>query len=370
VDEILLYIVENARSLLEADFAGVAILDEQRLTLGLKCFSARGEAQVVTGPPLPVTNAATRRVIDSFASYRSGPGEQAAWLEGLCLPSEEGAQSAAVVPLALESVAIGAMWVARFEPRLFSETDLVWLESMADQVEIAIQHGLMTSQLQSLSILDERGRIAREMHDGLAQVLGYLNLQVQTLGTLLKQGKEQQLQQELDQMRRAVQTAHADVRENILSLRTTLAQDKSMASAVGEYLTEFGIQTGVETRFDYQVDGELRLASVAEVQLVCILQEALTNVRKHARASEVRVTIGCHSRREGEEIVLRVKDDGVGFASTGSHRSFGVQTMRERAQAVGGRLLIHSSPGRGTEVECHLPCLQAERLQRPSVVIR
>jgi nitrate/nitrite-specific signal transduction histidine kinase len=240
---------------------------------------------------------------------------------------------------------------------------------MADQVEIAIQHGLMTAQLQSLSILDERGRIAREMHDGLAQVLGYMNLQVQTLGTLLKQGKEQQLQEQLDQMRQAVQTAHADVRENILSLRTTLAQDKSMASAVSEYLTEFGIQTGIETTLDYQVIGNLPLASVAEVQLVCILQEALTNVRKHAKANEVEVIISRDSRIEGEEIILRVRDDGVGFAPYRSKRSFGVQTMRERAQSVGGRLAIHTRPGGGTEVECHIPCLRAERIQRPDMVI-
>src|SRR5690606_24243078 len=101
--------------------------------------------------------------------------------------------------------------------------DLIWLESMSDQIEIAIQHGLMTSQIQSLSIIEERGRIAREMHDGLAQVLGYLNLQVQALESYLMQGKSQRLRDELQQMRDAIQTANADVRENILSLRTTLA---------------------------------------------------------------------------------------------------------------------------------------------------
>ena len=369
VDEILLYIAENTRNLLQADLVAVALMDEERSSLTLKSFSAEGEAQVITGKTWPVINAAIRKAMDSFRSYRVGRGEESDELEGLGLDYGKPIQAAAVVPLGLENLAIGAMWAARFDPRPFSETDLVWLESMADQVEIAIQHGLMTAQLQSLSILDERGRIAREMHDGLAQVLGYMNLQVQTLGTLLKQGKEQQLQEQLDQMRQAVQTAHADVRENILSLRTTLAQDKSMASAVSEYLTEFGIQTGIETTLDYQVIGNLPLASVAEVQLVCILQEALTNVRKHAKANEVEVIISRDSRIEGEEIILRVRDDGVGFAPYRSKRSFGVQTMRERAQSVGGRLAIHTRPGGGTEVECHIPCLRAERIQRPDMVI-
>ena len=356
-------------SLLGADFAGVAILDEQRLTLELKCYSTPSGTQVVMDPAIPISNSLIHSVMESLTSYCSQTDESGAALEGMCLPGGEDAQAAAIVPLGLDNLAIGAIWVARFAPQPFTGTDLVWLEGMADQVEIAIQHGLMTSQLQSISILDERGRIAREMHDGLAQVLGYLNLQVQTLSTLLKQGKEQQLQQELDQMRQAVQTAHADVRENILSLRTTLAPDTSMTGAVGEYLTEFGIQTGILTSFENRVEGGLRLASVAEVQLVCILQEALTNVRKHAKAAEVRVTMSCENHKESDEIVLRVRDNGMGFTPSGSKRSFGVQTMRERAQSVNGRLFIHTNPGGGTEVECRLPCLQPERVPKPSLVI-
>ena len=149
--------------------------------------------------------------------------------KGLYFSANRRAGAAAIVPLKLDNTAIGVLWVARLEPRHFSDTDLIYLESMADQVVISVQHGLMTSQLQSLSITEERARIARDMHDGVAQVLGYLNLQVQTLDTLLKQGKPEQLRNELAQMRQAVQTAHADVRENILSLRTTLSDEKGLA---------------------------------------------------------------------------------------------------------------------------------------------
>lgn len=165
------------------------------------------------------------------------------------------------------------------EEEPYSETELVWLDCMADQVVIAIQHGLMTSRLQSLSITEERGRIARDMHDGLAQVLGYLNLQVQTLDALLKQGKQKALKTELDQMREAVRIANADVREDILILRTTLADEKDPVSAIGEYLEEFSIQTGIEADFDNEVVDDLNISSMAEVQLVCILREALANVR-------------------------------------------------------------------------------------------
>ncbi|HEX5809684.1 MAG TPA: histidine kinase [Anaerolineales bacterium] len=368
VDEILSYIVENVHQLLKTDFVGVAILNQEKGVLELKCYSTDGKAHLVTNDSIPVANLRVQNVIQTCSSYHSTRQEEENALQGVCFFAEQMARAAVIVPLRLESTTIGAMWIARFEDSPFSETDVIWLESMADQVAIAIQHGLMTSQLQSLSIVEERGRIAREMHDGLAQVLGYLNLQVQTLGSLLSQGKTEKLQEELVQMRQAVQTAHADVRENILSLRTTLAQEKGLELAVDEYLAEFGIQTEIRTSFEYMVDGDLNLSSVAEVQLVCILQEALTNVRKHARAGQVDVVIRKEFHGDGAHIHMLVVDNGTGFLTTGSKRNFGLQTMRERAEGVGGRFSIGSGQY-GTSIECRLPCLEQERLQKQSVVI-
>ena len=368
VDDILVYIVDNLSRLLDTDFVGVAILDQENSTLELKCYSNGAASQLVANESVAVANPTIQNVMRGAQSYRSRGTETKEIFNGVCFFTERQARAVAIVPLKLENTTIGALWIVRVEEIQFSETDMIWLESMADQVAIAIQHGLMTSQLQSLSIVEERARIAREMHDGLAQVLGYMNLQVQTLGTLLQQGKSAQLQSELDQMRQAVKTAHADVRENILSLRTTLAQEKGLDVAVREYLAEFEIQTGIETQFAYQMDGQLNLASLAEVQLVCILQEALTNVRKHAHASRVRVSITKESRIDLEEILMSVKDDGLGFVLATSKRSFGVQTMRERAESVSGMLKIDSQSGQGTQVECRLPCMTRERLRRQSVV--
>ena len=342
VDDILVYIVDTVQKLLRTDFIGVAIQNLEISSLELKCYSNGSSIHLVANVSVAVTNPLVQDVMQSSSSYRSMGSEAIEMFDGVCFFTSKSARAAVVVPLKLENTNIGALWIARFEDDPFSETDMIWLESMADQVVIAIQHGLMTSQLQSLSIVQERGRIAREMHDGLAQVLGYLNLQTQTLGSLLLQGKVDKLQAELSQMRQAIQTAHADVRENILSLRTTLAQEKGLEAAVGEYLTEFGIQMGVKTTFSFQVDGDFNLSSVAEVQLVCILQEALTNVRKHAKAGQVDVTIGKETHTDGDYIHMQVIDDGVGFQMAGSKRNFGLQTMRERAESVGGNLAIKS----------------------------
>jgi len=369
VDDTLVYIVDNVGQLLQTNFVGLAIINQEMTTLELKCYSTGRKTQLVANASVNVTNPLVQNVVRSSSSYHSRGQEEGDVFDGVCFFVSETAKAAAFVPLKLESTTIGVLWVARFEDDQFSETDVIWLESMADQVTIAIQHGLMTSQLQSLSIVQERGRIAREMHDGLAQVLGYLNLQVQTLGSLLQQGKTEKLQAELLQMRQAVQTAHADVRENILSLRTTLAQEKGLEAAVSEYLTEFSIQTGIGTTFSFQVDGDLNLSSVAEVQLVCILQEALTNVRKHAQAGQVHVIINKEDCEGVDYIHMQVVDDGIGFVMAGSRRNFGLQTMRERAESVVGNLVIKPGKGSGTCIECRLPCLQQEKLPKPSVVI-
>ena len=316
-----------------------------------------------------VTNPLIQKVMRDSVSYCSLGDEPPGIFQGACFFTNNIVKAVVIVPLKLESTVIGVLWIARFEEIQFTETDVIWLESMADQVAIAIQHGLMTSQLQSLSIVQERGRIAREMHDGLAQVLGYLNLQVQTLGSLLEQGKTEKLQAELRQMRQAIQTAHADVRENILSLRTTLAQEQGLEAAVEEYLTEFGIQTGIKTTFSFQVENDLNLSSIAEVQLVCILQEALTNVRKHAQADQVQVVIKKDHHAISDYIQLEIMDNGVGFLMADSKRHFGLQTMRERAEGAGGNLVVKSAQGRGTTIQCRLPCLEQERMQKQSVLI-
>ncbi|MBI4787695.1 MAG: GAF domain-containing protein [Chloroflexi bacterium] len=369
IDDILLYIVANTRELLAADFVGLAIVNGSSTVMELKCCALTGRTETVDSAT-PVENPLIANAFRTSTSYRSQKAERVENLRGACFFSDRPARALAVVPLDLDSHPIGAFWIAGFQPQPYSETDLIWLECLADQAVIAIKHGLMTSQLQSLSITEERGRIAREMHDGLAQVLGYLNLQVQTLDALLQQGKTDKLRTKLSEMREAVQVAHADVRENILSLRTTLANEKGLIPAMAEYLEEFGIQSKTDVQFVNLLAGDADLSSVAEVELVCILQEALSNVRKHAGAEHIVVRLSKERLAGDEHIRLAIKDDGVGFQAGASKRSFGLQTMRERAASVSGKLVINSAPGQGTQIECWLPCLAPEKLNKKSLVLQ
>jgi signal transduction histidine kinase len=363
VDNILRYIVTNARELLPANFVGLALLTEDPTRLELKCYSLENATESVLSP-LGIHTPILLETLQASRSYRSTGKEPLEKIFNLACDLGEQVKDFGIVRLELDNRPIGLLWVTRSDEIKFTDTDLIWLECMADQVVIAIQHGLMTSQIQSLSVTEERARIARNMHDGLAQVLGYLNLEVQTLEALHQQGKDEILSTELEKMRQAIQVANADVRENILSLRTTLASDKGLVSAIGEFLDEFGIQTGIETGFSNEMQGAINLSSIAEVQLVCILQEALANVRKHAHARHVNVRLSLINENGVEYINMKINDDGIGLREQPSKHSFGLKTMQERAKSVGGILDLNSTPGNGTTLICRLPRLETERLKK------
>jgi len=367
VDKILLYIVKNARELLHANFVGLALIADNSNRLELKCLSAESATEIVYAQ-INIHTPILLETLQTVRSYCSSGQEAFDQIENITCDMGGQPNSFGIVRLELDNRPIGLLWATRSDQLQYTETDLIWLECLADQVVIAIQHGLMTSQLQSLSITEERGRIARDMHDGLAQVLGYLNLEVQTLGALQKQGKNEALSSELEKMRAAIQVANADVRENILSLRTTLSNEKGLVSAMGEYLDEFSIQTGIETCFANNLHGELKLSSIAEVQLVCILQESLANVRKHAHAHKVDVSLSRMKENGKDWISLQVLDDGIGLTGQRSKHSFGLNTMQERARSVGGALELQSPPGKGTLVACRLPCLETERLKESQII--
>jgi signal transduction histidine kinase len=267
-------------------------------------------------------------------------------------------QAAAVVPLQFDGNVVGGMWIGYFEQQRLAPGQMQGLGYLADQVIIALQQATMAAQLQSAATVEERTRIAREMHDGLSQILGYLGLQVQTIESFVSQGDQERALAELKRTRGNVKAAHADVRDNILSLRTTLSGQTGLVPALAGYIRGFGLQTGLDVQLVDETDGEPGLSPLAEVQLVRVIQEALTNVRKHAAAQRVAVRLWV----EDGHFWASVSDDGQGFASDepGNGSSFGLETMRERMESVHGCLEIHSTPGQGTDVRLCVPRLISE----------
>ncbi|HAX70207.1 MAG: hypothetical protein KPEEDBHJ_00077 [Anaerolineales bacterium] len=352
VDSILRVITHSARCLLQADIAALALWNEDLTALEIRCAALPEGA-----PPRNFGRVETPHLLTAArkADPSLFPQNFASSLNFWDCPAlEREIRAAAFVPLRLDAQPIGVFWVGREAGSIFSTGNLLGLERLAAQTVIALEHAMMTSRLQSLATMEERGRIAREMHDGLAQVLGYVGMELQTIEALTHAQNQEAVLSELQQAQRSVQLAQADVRENILSLRTTLSNEKGLLPALREYIEEFGVQTGIQMQFQCGLTSDPALSPLAEAQLTRIIQEALTNVRKHARAEHAQVQI---AQRNGSLRVI-VSDDGIGFECASKPGHYGLVTMRERAESAGGGLIVTSQPGTGTSVETWLPVLK------------
>lgn len=209
-------------------------------------------------------------------------------------------------------------------------------------------------QIQGLATLAERERLAREMHDGLAQALALIRMRLHSLDEALARGDMVGGRAIVGGLRDVAARALLEVRQAIFDLRVMVSRDLGLVPTLTEYLHEFSAESGIRVDFDAERDG-MEFAPDAELQLMRILQEALTNVRRHAWASSVSVRL----QRTGDATCLIVTDDGCGFdprrPADDGHPRFGLATMRERAEAVGGKFLLESQPGRGTTIEVTLP---------------
>lgn len=264
------------------------------------------------------------------------------------------------VPIRSSGAVLGNLYIAdRITMAPFSARDEEALHRFAAIAAIAIENARLHLQVAALATTQERERIAREMHDSLAQVLGYVNAKAQAAQVLLGANQVERASDNLRQMVDASRVAYADVREGILSLRTSLEEGRGFVDALQDYLGSWHDQSGVHVDLDADMCVQGRLTPLREVQLLRIVQEALANVRKHAAASGAAVSIRMH---EGF-VVTVIQDDGTGLSPDGvagpGLPRFGLSTMRERAESVGGTLDIASSPNQGTRVTVRLP---AERL--------
>lgn len=214
-------------------------------------------------------------------------------------------------------------------------------------------------QVRLLAVLEERDRIGRELHDGLAQILGYVNTKAQAVHEFLRADELEAASRQLQELINAAQEAYTDAREIIVGLRMNAVQDRALADLTEEYVARFKRQSGVAAELTITPAwNDQAVPETVKVQTLRIIQEALTNARKHAQASLVSVTL---DKSDGTALVT-VEDNGRGFMLSRLLRPdfsrYGLRTMRERAQAVGGSLRIESAPGKGTCIMAALPLAQ------------
>ncbi len=264
-----------------------------------------------------------------------------------------GLASAAAAPLMAGGELLGALVMASSRRRAFQPRHAPFFSAIAHQAALAISNAQLHAQVQQMAILEERYRLSREMHDGLAQTLSSIGWQLDHLKMLLGKGELKTLEWELTDSRQAVREAYMDVREAIDGLRLAVDHPGGLVAALAEYVADFEKRTGIVTHF--QADDELLpLSPPTELQLLRIVQEGLTNVRKHAGAHHAWVRLQATSH--GVELVIA--DDGQGFDPhlPRDRHHLGLASMRERAQSLGGSFTLATSPGQGTRLTVTVPC--------------
>lgn len=240
-----------------------------------------------------------------------------------------------------------------------SEGEKHLLETLGQHLGLAIENVRLKAREKELAISEERNLLAQELHDSIAQGLAFLNIQVQLLQDSLRKGRVEEAMQTAGQLREGVQESYDDVRELLVHFRTRMHQ-ADLESAIEAALEKFEGQTGIRTEFSCHGSG-LPLEPGDELQVMHIVQESLSNIRKHAQATRVTVRL----ERNLTALQVAVRDNGAGFdpetePNLKSDRHVGLKIMRERAHRIGGECRITSQAGVGTSVTLRLPRVTEE----------
>jgi len=210
------------------------------------------------------------------------------------------------------------------------------------------------------AVMKERERLSRELHDGVAQLVADLLLRLDTIKDLVEANRQPEAEAELERLHEVADEIYEDIGESIAGLRTNVTE-RGLMGALQDYLDQF------EER--HQIPTSLQIDEVADwfsppaaLQIFRFIQEALTNVRKHAGAREVRVTL---TSIGPDQLKVVISDDGQGFIpdsqSNGKARPLGLMSMRERVEALGGIFQVNSQPGSGTQVTATIPIPRKRR---------
>lgn len=316
--------------MLASDCLPQALADEEQCVPTGACFCGQAQGQAVTRV-IPIRSA--------------GDGA----LMGHC--ERAGYATVVSVPVRLHDRVVGELNLFYRSVAVLADDDRALLETLASHLGGAIE-GLRAAALErETAVAEERGLLARELHDSIAQSLAFLKIQVGLLRGALKRQDTAQVERTLAELDAGVHESLSDVRELLLHFRTR-TNTEDITPALQTTLQKFEHQTGLKTWLSVEGHG-LPLGADVQVQVLHVVQEALSNVRKHAHASQVWVAV-----QQAPHWRVEVRDDGRGFATRPGgppQTAVGLRIMRERAAGIGATVDVNSAPGAGTCVVLTLP---------------
>jgi signal transduction histidine kinase len=280
----------------------------------------------------------------------------ASWLQRL------GLRALLCVPIRSLDESFGSLFLMdRQSERHWRYEEIVLIEAFVNRAAVALMNANLHKQLEWAAALEERQRIAADMHDGLGQTVSLLGLQIDNAMDLIKTGSKQQAVDELSMTRETVRQVSVEVRRSIASLQRTPQPLRSLQELLSSLPEKLAWADKTQIHFEYKLPEPLFLPQEQGDQVLFVVQEALLNAHRHAHAKNIMVAL----EPRGWEICITVEDDGVGFEQGAwwetSQSHFGLGVMHSRAARIGAELHIDSSPGRGTRVTLTLPGQEGAR---------
>lgn len=351
LDEVLQIICAEAMQLTDATGSAILLLEED------------GWLTVTKSAGTPTYSLKRLPVSGSFAGHAFQTGDHV-WvnledrdpdnvqeLQGY--PWIKGLSSLLVVPLKVDTNVIGILNILN-KPGELTQEDMRIIDLFADQAAIIIEHVRLQYQAEQLAVLEERQRLARELHDSVTQALYSVTLYADAARMAFAAEKWDALQKNLQEVRNMAREAMYDMRLLVFELRPFMLESEGLVSALRARLAAVEGRSGLQT--EVLVERERRLPIRIEEEMYRIAQEGLNNIVKHAEATEVQIKL----KYEENIVLLELIDDGKGFDPAIAHRSggFGLQGIQERVKQLGGTLGIESSPLRGTHLSARIPLEQ------------
>lgn len=360
LETVLQVVVGAARRLCDTPVAMVALADADRRTI--RAVAAEGALRQFFEEEVPeqaVTDAflqgtATGRafatghtvVVEDYAAWPVVTEEQARTVAA-------GVRALVAAPLRVGGDTIGVLWVADTQVRRFDPDDVQLMEALANQAALAIEHARLEQRSHEAVVLEERARLARDLHDSVTQSLFSLGMLARAAKTQYEKGAPA-LVGTLERIGALAQQALTEMRALLFELRPSVLAEEGLAAALERLTASCRVRFDLPVRFVGTVEADVRLPAEVETAMFRIVQEALNNAAKHAGATEVVVAMTVAER----QLCVTVEDNGRGFDLTAvragmpavSDGGLGMRTMRERATAAGIALRITSAPGRGTRV--------------------
>ena len=340
-DSLLATIAEHARGVAGADAA--TILTTTSSPTQLEVAAAVGAyAAEVRGQSVPARKSISGEVIETGKSlYTDDASTHNHAYQPIIRLGHVG--PAIFVPLRVRGRATGTLMVANLKGgRRFDQGTIRLVETFADQASVAIGYGRAQDDLRRLGLMEERERIAKELHDGIIQSLFAVGMNLQaTALTSSSTETASRVDGAVDELDRVIR----DLRNYIFELRPSILADRDLDQALRELGNE--IQKQSPTQVEVEVDPELAASvSSSSHHIVQLTREALSNIARHAQAGHALVRLA----RSGPCAVLLIEDDGVGFDASGDSAGSGLRNMRERAAIMGATLHIASKAGKGTKL--------------------